>query len=35
MQSNEFMAEKLLELRPKYFMIKNFRSAFIKQYKDF
>ncbi|CDW72543.1 lupus brain antigen [Stylonychia lemnae] len=32
---NEFISQKLVELRPKYFMINNFRGAFIKQYKDF
>lgn len=24
-----------MELRPKYFMIQNFKNAFIRQYKDF
>ncbi|TNV87997.1 hypothetical protein FGO68_gene76 [Halteria grandinella] len=34
-QINNFMAKKMAELRPRYFQLKNFRSAFIKEYKDF
>ena len=32
---NSFMAKKMAELRPKYFQVKNFRTAFIKEFKDF
>ena len=28
-QVNEFVAQKLVELRPKYFMVSNFKSAFV------
>ena len=34
-QKNTFMAKKLIELRPRFFQAKNFRTAFIKEYKDF
>jgi hypothetical protein len=34
-QINNYIAKKLAELRPRYFQVKNFRSAFIKEYKDF
>jgi hypothetical protein len=29
------MAKKMAELRPRYFQVKNFRAAFLKEYKDF
>lgn len=34
-QLNEFIGQKLVELRPKYFMVNNFKNAFINQYKEF
>lgn len=32
---NSFMAKKMAELRPRYFQVKNFKAAFMKEYKDF
>ena len=29
------MAKKMAELRPRYFQVKNFKAAFMKEYKDF
>ena len=34
-QTNIFLARKLTELRPRYFQLKNFKTAFMKEYKDF
>jgi len=34
-QMNELVAQKLLELRPKFFMVSNFKNAFVNQYKEF
>ena len=34
-QVNNFIGKKMTELRPRYFQIKNFKAAFMKEYKDF